>query len=647
MVKVKAADDLAKLQDYGETELLFDNVYRLKVISYKSSVISLMQQQSWVEFVEDDGVLKTQVTVSDPLFVLDKSELTKQWYLPKMQVHLAWDRTLGSGITVAVIDTGVDAKHEDLNDGRVGAGFLSYCQTYSVTNECLVRISGELAAGANSDDNGHGTIVAGLIGAIQNNQKGIAGINQNIRLMPIKALDSSGSGLASDVALGIRWAADHGAKIINLSIGGGGLSGVEVLQEAISYAYGKGVLIIAAAGNDAAVEGVNLNQSPVLPVCADGGQNMIVGVAALDGGDHKARFSNYGSNCVDVSAPGTGSFVDKQQKQGLVSTYYDPTRPGEHDLYVYALGTSVAAPMVSGIAALTASVFPDLDGKAIRERILASTDNIDEFTASGCGGASCVGQLGRGRINALKAVTTSATFAAGSIVKSPDNKIFLIERGLKRPVSPFVFAQRFGGLLTVAAASGQLDSYPVGEPVPPVDSTIVKEPANPTVYLVEGERLRALSYLAFISRNLKFENVATLPAEEIFGYAKGTDAPVVSGALMKSADQPAVFILNEGVRQLLSFFVFKQRGFDRQTIGILPADEIAKYRGQEQGFLYPPLAGTLLRGDRAATVYVIEGGQRRGLNLAAFTGRGYSFANVNVVPQSEVEGYELGEDILQ
>lgn len=645
LVKVKLAGDLPKLRDYGETELLFNNIYRLKVGNLQSS-ISTLQSKGWVEFAEDDLRLHTELNVTDPLFVLDKTELTKQWYLPKIQANLAWDKTVGSGITIAVIDTGIDARHEDLNDGRVTGGYLSYCQTAGSGNDCLIRITGDLAQGANSDDNGHGTVVAGVIGAIANNNKGIAGINHSVRLMPIKALDSNGSGLASDVALGIRWAADHGARIVNLSVGGAGLSGVEVLQEAITYAFNKGVLIVAAAGNDAAVDGVNMNVSPVLPVCADGGQNMVIGVAATDSTDRKARFSNYGSNCVDISAPGTGTFIDKQQKQGLVSTYFDPTRPGEHDLYVFALGTSLAAPMVSGTAGLMMSVFPDLDMRAIRDRLIGSVDSIDELNTTGCGG-SCAGHLGRGRLNALKAVTVATTFPAGSVVRSPEGNVFLIERGLRRPISAFVFQQRFGGFVTVAAEAAQLDSYPLGSPVPPVDSTIVKEPANPTVYLVEGQELLALSYLAFISRGLRFENVVTLPADEMAGYTKGSDAPVVNGALVKSSDHPAVYILNNGMRQLLSFFVFKQRGFDRQPIAILSPDEIARYPGQEQGFLYLPVEGTLIRGDEIATVYVIEGGKRHGLNLAAFTGRGYSFANVNVVPQSELAGYELGEDILQ
>ena len=631
-----------------EVDWIVGRTYRLRVGNVLAATRQLREQASWVETVERDVVLKSQVTPTDPLFLTDQEDLTKQWYLPKMQVHRAWEQTKGEGVTIAVVDTGIDAKHEDLNDGRVVGGFASFCQVQNPAqpNDCVVRVTAELAPGVNSDDNGHGTIVAGIAGAITNNAKGIAGINWNARLMPIKALDATGSGFASDVAAGMRWAADHGAKVINLSIGGQGLQGITVLQEAISYAFNKGVLIVAAAGNDAADTGGSLNTSPVLPVCADGGKNMVVGVAAVDIQDRKARFSNYGSNCVDIAAPGTGTFVDKQQKQGLISTYYDPTRPGEHDLYVYAVGTSVAAPMVSGVASLMISSFPELDIVSLRDRLIGSVDNIDPVNLTGCNGSPCQGQIGRGRLNAFKAVTLATTFSSGTVVRSPEGDLFLIERGLKRPISSYVQKQRFAGAAIVNAAPGQLDNFPLGSPVAPADGSLIKEPANPTVYLVEAGERHGLSYLAFISRGIRCESVVVLPALEMAGYPQTQHDAVLNGVLMKAADHPAVYILNNSVRQLLSFFVFQQRGFQNGPIGTLTPAELAIFPLHPGAVLYPPVDGTLLRGDQVATVYLIEAGKRRGLTLTAFQSRGYRFADVKVLPQSEVDGYELSESIL-
>lgn len=648
IVKLKAGVSPTLLAAYGASESMpFDQVYRLRTRHQEADLVTL-RDEPLVEYVDQDSVLKTQVNALDPLFVLDQKELSKQWYLPRIQVQRAWEQTVGTGITVAIVDTGIDAKHEDLNDGRVIGGYASYCQAMSQgQNNCLVRVTGELAAGVNSDDNGHGTIVAGIIGAIANNNKGIAGIDWNVKLMPIKALDSTGSGLSSDVAVGIKWAADHGARIINLSVGGQGLQGLDILQEAIAYAFKKGVLIVAASGNDAAENGTNLNTNPVLPVCADGGDNMVIGVAAVDSSDQKAKFSNYGSNCVDIAAPGAGTFIDKQQKQGLVSTYYDPTRPGEQNLYVYGIGTSMAAPQVSAVVGLMMSAFPDMDVKAIRDRLIGNVDNIDQENQSGCNGSSCVGQIGRGRLNALKAVTVSTTFTGGTLVKSPQGSVFLIEHGLKRSVSDFVYRQRFGAAGAVPASVEQLDGFPLGQALAPIDGTVIKEPSNPTVYLIEGGEREALSYLAFISRGLRFENVVTLPAVEMALYPRSSDAPIMNGVLMKAPNNPAVFILNNGLRQLLSYFVFQQRGFQNMTIGILSLEELAIYPMHPRGFLYPPLEGTLLKGDQDATVYIVEAGKLRGLTLLAFQNRALRFADIHVLPQSEIAGYDMGSAILQ
>lgn len=586
------------------------------------------------------------VAAADPLYTLDPTETSKQWYLSRIQVPRAWEKTTGSSdIIVAVVDTGINGQHEDLSDGRVVRGFINYCKVLNAAeDQCLLRITSEVDAGVNSDDNGHGTIVAGIIGAAANNGKGIAGINWQVKLMPIKALDANGSGLSSDVALGIRWAVDHGAKIINLSIGGSGLGGAEILQEAVSYAFRNNVLVVAAAGNDSSDTGGNLNLAPSMPVCADGGQNMVVGVAAVDIGDRKAGFSSYGANCVDIAAPGTASFVSRQEKKGLISTYYDPARPGRNDLYVSALGTSLAAPMVSGVAALTLSVFPDLDVKVLRDRLTASVDNIDQFNTSACEGTTCVGQIGVGRLNAYKAVTSLPLFSSGVVIEGPTG-IFLVERGLKRPIADFVLKQRFAGVTTVQTEQAQIDALPVGEPLPPVDGTIIKEPQGPTVYLLEDSALHALSYAAFRSRGLKFENVVTLPAEIIATYKRGADALLANGSLLKAPDHPAVFVFENGARRLVSYFVFKQHAFDAHPIAELSLEEMARYPVEAK--LYPPFDGTLVKGAISATVYAVEGGVLRGLTAAAFANRGYSFGSVQTVPQEEIVQYQMGADIIQ
>jgi len=184
IVKVKSQEDAQNLSKLAsEIDPLFGNIYRITVPD-QAGTENYLSSVPWVEFAEKDAIVKLETNAQDPLFVLDINELAKQWYLPKMQAHLAWEKTIGAGITVAIIDTGIDARHEDLNDGRVVKGYANYCQAPGVkSGDCLIRVTGELAAGVNSDDNGHGTIVAGIIGAISNNNKGIAGIVWNVKLI--------------------------------------------------------------------------------------------------------------------------------------------------------------------------------------------------------------------------------------------------------------------------------------------------------------------------------------------------------------------------------------------------------------------------------------------------------------------------------
>lgn len=639
-VKINESNLVSVLEKLGETRHLFENVYRVEVDNVRQS-IDYLQKLPGIGYAEKDHPIRAQLSPDDKHFALDVEELTKQWYLPKIKAHQAWDKAIGSGIVIAVIDTGINARHEDLNDGRVIGGHLSYCQV-ARGDDCLIHISGDLAANVNSDDNGHGTIVAGIIGAVSNNNKGIAGIDWNVKLMPIKAVNSAGTAYPSDVAKGIRWAVDNGAKIINISIGGPIPSG-QILVDAVTNAFNKGVLVIAAAGNDSAPIGTNLNVQAQMPVCADGGQNMVIGVAAVDIHDKKADFSNYGSNCIDISAPGTGGIDAKGKRTGLISTFYDPLKPGELNTYASVSGTSVAAPVVSGVAGLMMSIHPDLDFKSLRDRLFASVDNIDHLNTTGCSG-SCVGQLGTGRINALKAVTITGSFVGGSVVRASGDSLYLIERGLRRPLSQFVFNQRFLGSNPVLVTDEELNVYPLGAPVAPADGSIIKDNASATVYLVEGGIRQGLSYLAFISRGFRFENVAVLPVDEVASYPLGSPAPVLDGVLVKLAKHPAVYVVSGGTKQLLSFYVFKQRGFDAKPIGILSDEELGALPTSPG--LYPPFDGVLIKGDKEATVYVIEAGKRRGVTLAAFQNRGWQFSDIKVLPQGEVDLYQLGEDIL-
>ena len=238
---------------------------------------------------------------------------SRQWALNSVSYESAWPISNGAGVTVAVIDTGVLGNHEDLIGSVVpGTDYASDAATYDPAR------TGEV------DPGGHGTHVAGIIAAHPNNGLGIAGAAPGVKIMPIRVLDATGSGSSSDVANGIIYAADHGARLINLSLGGGQSDG---MRAAMQYALSKQVLTFAAAGN-AFLDG----NSPVYPAAYP----EAVAVGAVDDTLHHAYFSNTGSY-VDVVAPG----------QGIWSLWGQ----GTHQ-YADMDGTSMATPYATAAAAL-------------------------------------------------------------------------------------------------------------------------------------------------------------------------------------------------------------------------------------------------------------------------------------------------------
>ncbi|HLC44838.1 MAG TPA: S8 family serine peptidase [Patescibacteria group bacterium] len=588
------------------------------------------------------------VVPSEPYFTTDGTDSTKQWWSSKLRIPEAWELSKGSRDTVvAIVDTGINGRHEELNDGRVGSGYITYCQVENpIGGQCLVHISASISANENSDDNGHGTLVAGLIGAIPNNGKGIAGVNWNVRLMPIKTLNSNGAGVSSDVAAGIVWATDNGASIINLSLGGNSLEGNTVLTNALSYAFDHSVLVVAAAGNDAALVGSDLDINPVYPVCDDAGRNLVLGVAAVDINDRKAGFSNYGRSCIDLSAPGVTLFNTDKDQKGMLSTYFDPARPTNNSVYAFASGTSIAAPLVSGIAALLKSLHPDLSGAALRDRIIGSTDNIDSANPDNCQGISCTGRLGSGRINALKALE-ARNLTSDSLIKDSSGRIFLIENGLKRPVSDFVFGQRgYSSASIKNVAATEIETIPQGSAVAPLDGTLVKGENTPTVYTVSNGILLPASYLSFVSNGFNFSTVVTVPDSEIPGYTIGPNLVPGNGALMRASGTPAVYFMHEGKKRLISYFSFLNRGLKWEDVVPVGSEEFDRYRIDPTVTLEPPLDGTLLRGDKDTTIYLVQDGQLRSLSLSKFEQMKFQFSQVNIIPESELQGYPHGEAVL-
>jgi thermitase len=304
-----------------------------------------------VAYAEPDFLAQAVDSPDDPYF-------GRQWGLTRVEAPQAWEVTTGSSnINIAILDTGVDQDHPDL-----AAKLIS---NKNFTTSATV-----------DDVHGHGTHVAGIAAAITNNGIGVAGLGYTSTIMNVKVLGDSGSGYYSWIIWGIAWAADHGAEVINMSLGGSSSS--SALEDAINYAWSRGVIVVAAAGNSGSTP-------PSYPAY----YNNCMAVAATDVNDAKPSWSNYG-DWVDVAAPGAS----------IYSTLKDNS-------YGYKSGTSMASPYVAGLAGLVFATVSDSNGDGklndeVRNRIETTCDDI------GLSG------IGYGRINAARAVE-SVTVLPGKI----------------------------------------------------------------------------------------------------------------------------------------------------------------------------------------------------------------------------------------
>jgi type VII secretion-associated serine protease mycosin len=303
-----------------------------------------------VQLLEEGTV--AGVSVNDPL-------TAGQYSLDRMRVRDAWSLSTGGSGIVAVLDTGVQAEHGDLS-GRVLPG------------RDFVNDDSNAA-----DDNGHGTWVAGIIAAKANDGYGIAGISWSDRILPVKIMNGSGTGSTSDLVSGIVWAADNGATVINMSVGGFPYS--QAVQDAATYAWNKGAVLVGAAGN-------NNREERFYPAS----MTHVISVSATQREDEFSYWSSYGP-AVDVSAPGSSV----QTTNCTAGTC--PNRSwGAH---TYISGTSFATPNVAGVVALIRAKYPTWTPQQVVDRLYATVDDL--------GFAGWDKRYGRGRVNAYRALGAS------------------------------------------------------------------------------------------------------------------------------------------------------------------------------------------------------------------------------------------------
>ncbi|MEN3157993.1 S8 family serine peptidase [Alkalimonas sp. NCh-2] len=365
------AESAGPLQHYLKDASRFSQLPR-KAVVRRPAGISLQQAKAelqampGVRSVELDYKVRKTQQPNDPRY-------SQQWYLqalPGIQAEQAWSETTGNQqLVVAVIDTGVDYNHPDLaaniwhnpleqvnGQDDTGNGYIDDVRGIDTANKTSDPM----------DDDGHGTLVAGIIAAAGNNQRGIAGVNWQLQILPCKFLDDMGDGFTSDAIECLDYILDlklnYGVPIVATNNSWGSSAFSEALYQAVQQHHEAGILFVASAGNSA-------SSLPFYPAAFD--LPNVVSVAAHDEASQLATFSNFGRDHVSLSAPGVR----------ILSTFLD-------DQYALSSGTSMAAPVVSGLAALLKSAKPELDAQALKHHLLvagaeAMDTRIEHHTMAG------------------------------------------------------------------------------------------------------------------------------------------------------------------------------------------------------------------------------------------------------------------------
>jgi subtilisin family serine protease len=375
-------------------------VYRYRATSDDApALLAALAADPRVEFAEPNGRVRLLSAPNDPHF-------PNQWNMRQVRAPEAWDvGTGGADVVVAILDSGIDSTHPDLA-GRVVPG----------------RNSRERSANTR-DEIGHGTQVAGIVGAAGNNGVGVAGMSWGVRLMPIKITDRYGEASVEAAADGIRWATENGARIINLSLGG--LHDSRTLRLAVLDAWSRGVLLVAAAGNCGELasfreEGCDTFNQPIYPAAL----SEVVAVGALGADDALAPYSNMGSY-VRLAAP--GGVGGGAPLEHVISTWpAGLTSPLDQPGYSFEVGTSMAAPHVSGAAALLWSTNPTLSRDEVEAILLETADDL--------GPPGRDDRFGHGRLNVQRALQRAASL--------PGNRRATIQLSVDAPQSDAILGNR-------------------------------------------------------------------------------------------------------------------------------------------------------------------------------------------------------------
>ncbi len=482
-----------------------------------------------------------------------------QAYFDDINLSPTWsdDIQVNKEVVVAVLDSGMDLDHIDLlANVWVNEQEIAFNNQDDDNNSYIDDINGwdfidsdnspEPNFSTNYDRTAvnHGTVIAGVIAAGRNNI-GLLGIAPQVKIMPLRILDDYGQGNTLVLAQAINYAVENGADVINLSLVGRAYD--EVLKQAIENAYDRGVMIIAASGNEE-INGIDLNSDPRYPVCEVDEINRVLGVAAVDSDKRLASFSNFGSQCIDISAPG----------ENFYATVFHDSRFNEFSQYYSSgwSGTSVAAPVVSATAALIKMQFPQFRPNEIYKIIKQSAQSLTNNNEQ---------DLGAGLIDvgaALNLAQSQAT-ATRNIVLAPDKglapEIQILDAKGKQESKWLAYNAKFTGGVNLAV--GDVNGDGVKEIV-----TAPKAGGGPHVRIFNKDGVILSEFMAY---NAKFTGGVNLAIGDL---DKDGKAEIITAPLSNGGPHVRIFDWQGNLRQQFFAYEDKFTGGVNLAIGDLDQD---------------------------------------------------------------------------
>ncbi len=465
--------------------------------------------------------------------------LFQQTYLKAINAQASWSYSSKENkeIVVAILDSGIDLTHSDLqNNIWVNSKEIPGDGLDNDENSYIDDVNGwdfvdsdndptpVLSEGYNYTAINHGTVIAGIIGAATNDE-GIVGINPHVKLMDLRILDAKGMGNTLVLSQAIDYAVENGADIINLSLVGKSID--ESLKKSIINAYNKGVMIVAASGNENK-SGVDLDIEPAYPVCDFDNVNRVIGVAAVDSQNRLSTFSNYGEKCIDISAPG----------ENIYSTVYHNLEDVNFSSYYRGgwAGTSVAAPMVTAALSLIKMNYPNLRPADMYSILLSSADSLQENNPV------IYKKLGKGLLNIGAALNAADKYYNQTIkiVLAPQTGLspeIIIMNDKGTLLSSFLaYDKRFKGGVNVA--TGDLENNGFDEIV-----TAPMSKGGPHVRIFSNQGALVGEFFAYDAKysggvNLALGDVAGDRGQEI------VTAPVTGGSEIKIFNSQGVLLHN-------------------------------------------------------------------------------------------------------